>query len=255
LCSQPITFLSPQISNPFNNIISDTLNWIAMTGTFTAAGGEKFLLFGNLRGTNINSLSLYTNTAIANFQDICLDDFSVLDIDLPADAGPDKRFFAGDSVYIGRPLDIGTDYACTWYQLPFTGIPMPGMSGMWVKPIQTTTYVVAQQLWCSGIKYDTVVVYKDAVGIKDIDVYEQNVQLFPNPVNTQLSIQLQAGLANSIQELKVLNPLSQEIAAPVSQTPDNTLQVDCQDLTNGVYYLRFDLKSGGSFMKKFVVDR
>lgn len=256
LCMQPITFLPPQISNTFNNIISDTLNWTAMTGTFTASGGEKFLLFGNLRGTNISTLSIYTNTSSPHVQDICLDDFSVVDIDLPADAGPDKRFFAGDSVYIGRPLDVGTDYACTWYQLPFTGIPMPGMSGMWVKPIQTSTYVVAQQLWCSGIKYDTVVVYKDAVGIKDLEVYVQNIQLFPNPVASQLDIKFtQQSIGSSIKQVLVVNNLGQRLDVPINALPDERLQIECSSLAAGVYYLRFEIESGGSFVKKFVVER
>ena len=254
-CLLPITFLTPQISNPYNNIIADTMNWTAMSGTFTASGGEKYMVFGNLRGTNVNTLSIYTNTALPNGQEICLDDFSVVDINLPADAGPDKHFFVGDNVYIGRPLDVGTDYACTWYQLPFTNIPMPGVSGMWVKPVQTTTFVVAQQLWCSGIKYDTVVVYRDAIGIRDLDVYLENVKLFPNPASSNLSIQFtQPSTSSGINRISVYNQLGQNVPTSAASMAKESYQVDCSTLSAGLYFLRFELESGGSFVKRFVVE-
>jgi hypothetical protein len=41
-CDKPIVYLSPQIQNPTNNILSDTLNWSLLTGTFVANGTEKY---------------------------------------------------------------------------------------------------------------------------------------------------------------------------------------------------------------------
>ena len=37
-----------QVRNPVGNIITDTAGWTKISGTFTATGGERFLLIGNL---------------------------------------------------------------------------------------------------------------------------------------------------------------------------------------------------------------
>lgn len=38
---------TPQVQNPGNNIISDTTNWVLISGNFIANGGEKYLTIGN----------------------------------------------------------------------------------------------------------------------------------------------------------------------------------------------------------------
>jgi hypothetical protein len=40
---------TPQISNPANSIISDSLNWTCISGSYTAAGGENYLTIGNFK--------------------------------------------------------------------------------------------------------------------------------------------------------------------------------------------------------------
>jgi OOP family OmpA-OmpF porin len=39
----------PQIENPAGNIIYDTLNWVQISGTYIANGGEKYLTIGNFK--------------------------------------------------------------------------------------------------------------------------------------------------------------------------------------------------------------
>src|SRR5690606_23016590 len=48
-CNVALTYLQPQIENPVGNIITDTLHWIAITGTFVANGNEKYLVLGNFK--------------------------------------------------------------------------------------------------------------------------------------------------------------------------------------------------------------
>src|SRR5690606_27181986 len=58
--------------------------------------------------------------------------------------------------------------------------------GIWVGPAQTSTYVVRQEI-CGVVRWDTVVVYSDGVGL-----YEQlsaSIRLWPNPVNRFLEIE------------------------------------------------------------------
>ena len=40
---------TPQVANPAGNILSDTLVWMKISGTFVAVGGETHITFGNFR--------------------------------------------------------------------------------------------------------------------------------------------------------------------------------------------------------------
>ena len=42
----PLAFV-PQIESPVNAFLSDTLNWMLVSGTFVAAGGEDHIVIGN----------------------------------------------------------------------------------------------------------------------------------------------------------------------------------------------------------------
>jgi hypothetical protein len=68
----------PQIANPAFNYFTDTTNWIKFSGTYTAQGGERYLIIGNfiddlyLNTMSINSGAYYNN----NF--IYIDDVSLV---------------------------------------------------------------------------------------------------------------------------------------------------------------------------------
>jgi len=51
--------LVPQIANAKDNFISDKTNWVKISGTFKAKGGEKYILLGN--NTKTTTLSNYNN--------------------------------------------------------------------------------------------------------------------------------------------------------------------------------------------------
>ena len=162
---RPLTFLTPQVVNPPNNIIMDSLNWVAITGTFTANGTEKYLIIGNFK-SDVNTNTVITNytTYSQDWSEYFIDDVSC-SIDLSAYAGPDAFCIPGNSVYIGRQQDAGIDEACMWYKLPNMTTAIDTAAGTWVTPTSpTTTYVVKQDI-CGVIKYDTVVVYQSGVGL------------------------------------------------------------------------------------------
>ena len=67
----------PQIENPAGNIIYDTLNWVQISGTYIANGGEKYFTIGNFKddaNTMIDSTSSTGNSAY-----YFIDDVSVID--------------------------------------------------------------------------------------------------------------------------------------------------------------------------------
>lgn len=75
----------PQLSNPYGNVITDTLNWTLISGTYTATGGEQYLTLGHLKSdANTTYLSLPYGTvgAYYYFDDISLTEINILPITL-----------------------------------------------------------------------------------------------------------------------------------------------------------------------------
>lgn len=257
-CNIPITYLNPQISNPALNVITDTLNWTAITGTFVANGTEKYMVIGNFK-SDANTNTTITNTLNfpANFADYYLDDVSVIDIDLPAYAGPDTRCIPGDSVFIGREPDVGIDEACTWYKLPNMATPIASVAGLYVKPVTTTTYVVRQQLWCSGVKFDTVVVYQDAVGNVELVMLNDELRLSPNPASEFVMLSLgNAKLSDYFARIEILDVQGQVLQAQEIADGETSSTLSIVDLANGIYLLRLrDAENERVIIRKLAVQR
>ena len=55
-CGNPfILQFNPQIENTVGNILNDTVNWVLISGSFIATGGESFLTIGNFKN-DLNTL-------------------------------------------------------------------------------------------------------------------------------------------------------------------------------------------------------
>ncbi len=67
----------PQISNPSGNIIYDTLNWVQISGTYIATGGEKYLTIGNFKDDANTMIDSTSATSLNAY--LFIDDVSVID--------------------------------------------------------------------------------------------------------------------------------------------------------------------------------
>ena len=75
----------PQLQNPEWNIITDTSNWVKISGWFVAQGGEDYMTIGNFkRDENTHTLIAYTNIPgppVGNDAYYFIDDVSVMECD------------------------------------------------------------------------------------------------------------------------------------------------------------------------------
>lgn len=74
----------PQIENPDSNILTDTLHWVPITGTYLANGGEKFVLLGNFKPVAVGfdtAYQYYGSPNHANAAYYYIDDVSLIDLD------------------------------------------------------------------------------------------------------------------------------------------------------------------------------
>ncbi len=72
-----INYVTPQIENPLSNMLSDTLNWMLVSGSFIANGGEKFMTIGNFH-LPATTHTVYINGGY-NESYYYIDDVSVVD--------------------------------------------------------------------------------------------------------------------------------------------------------------------------------
>ncbi len=241
-CNVALSYLSPQIENPAGNIITDTLNWIAITGTFVADGSEKYLVLGNFKSdaaTNTILINPTYSTTITS--DICIDDVSCFEVNAPAYAGPDKFILAGDSAFVGSEPDFAIDKHCVWYSLPGMTL-IDTVAGLWVKPLVTTTYVIRQELECNSVKWDTVTVYVDYVGIDELND-NTGFELFPCPADKQIAIKLREGVTNGgAFRLRFFDGLGMLVREEDLILRSQAASVDVGDFLPGIYYI--ELVSG-----------
>lgn len=70
----------PSIENPDTILLSDTMNWMKVTGIYTAHGGERFLTIGNFRD-NASSHIQTVGTTGYPFAYYLIDDVSIINCD------------------------------------------------------------------------------------------------------------------------------------------------------------------------------
>ena len=262
-CNIPLTYITPQVEG--TTIVTDTLNWTLITGTFVANGTEKHCVIGNFKSDAATTKTMISTTFSPNvFCTVNIDDVSCIPLDLPAYAGADIFGIPGNTVYIGRPQDVGIDEACTWYNLSNTTTPIANAAGFThtIAAI-TQTYMVKQDI-CGVIKYDTVVVYASAVGIENVSSSEVEawLRVFPNPAKDVLYIELteQASTPLSLTKkyksdsywIEIVNVLGQTIKQqPIEQS---NLSIDVKDFNCGVYTILIKTEVG-TLSRKVVIER
>jgi gliding motility-associated-like protein len=141
---------NPQILLPGNPPITDTLNWIKISGIYQATGGERYITIGNFKD-DTTTLSQTVDTTSQNFGSYYyIDDVSIYEIK-DSDAGQDTAICNGDSVQIGVTSYDGTTY--TWF--PAAGLNSANTGTPKASPVQTTTYYLTQTTAC-GTSTDSV---------------------------------------------------------------------------------------------------
>ncbi len=254
-CTIPLSYLNPQVKNPIGNVITDTLNWVPITGTFTANGTEKYLLLGNfLSDNNTNTLLINPTNLPLVFTDLLIDDVSCIEVDAPAYAGIDKKILAGDSVYLGRERDFAIDPYCVWYQMPSMST-IDTTSGIYVKPTVTTTYVVKQNLECGSLKWDTVVVFVDYVGMNELKIKDYELKIYPNPASDFIELKIEDDeLKIDNFNVSITNSLGQMVREEEITFTNNKTTINTNNLTNGVYVLTLINGNAETASKRFVIN-
>ena len=146
---------NPQVNNTIMTI-SDSTNWVKISGVVVAQGGEQYLTIGNFKYDSQTTITTVQSTGYYGAA-YYVDDVSVIPLDsmpLKADAGLDTTIAIGDSAFVGS-LTNGIPNI-TWYNSSGAVIKT-GVPGFYVQPTTTTWYVIEQSV-CGYASRDTVTV-------------------------------------------------------------------------------------------------
>ena len=233
---------SPQVFDTL--VVSDTLNWTKIQGSFVANGGERFITIGLFFDTanvtySFSGSGVYSPTYL-------FDDISVVSSDSVAYAGPDVTIaHSGDTAVIGRPSGADCILAY-WYQL---GNPVAIDSGgsTRVHPDTTTSYVVAMDL-CGHVTYDTVTVHVHSLSVNSLVRQLGNVTIYPNPASQFLNVENAKGCS------VVFSDAVGTTALRASLVSDKET-IDISRLEQGMYFMHFaDKVTGEEVVRKVVKE-
>jgi hypothetical protein len=236
-CGFPQTQYTPQVEE--TTIITDTLNWIKVEGSFIANGNEKFITIGNFKDKAHTSYVPFNTTSGVHISFYLVDDVSVIESSIKAYAGNDTTIHIGDSAFIGRTPEIGLE--CTWHAQGSSTVIGTG-AGIWVKPNTTTTYIVSMLL-CGATTYDTVTVTVVPVGITPFG-YKPHYTVYPNPVKNEVTITAPF----TIESVEIVNLLGQTVFSNSYKTKSVTISTN--NLSSGIYFFKVNKE----FVQKMVKE-
>ncbi|MEO6832680.1 MAG: T9SS type A sorting domain-containing protein, partial [Chitinophagaceae bacterium] len=190
-------------------------------------------------------LNKYNSTV--DFTWYLVDDVSVIESSTIADAGSDTHVGAGDSVYIGRPKEVGLE--CSWVKLG-TSVVIGTGAGIWVKPSVTTSYVVTQTL-CGTVTKDTVRVEVWPAGVNSVNGQTQSFGIMPNPNNGVFEL-VQSVPNDEPASVTVVNAVGQRVFATEVVFKAGKSSLNMRDFPAGMYYLSLKTKGGYQWNMRFV---
>jgi hypothetical protein len=237
-CTKPIPTIIPQVYT--TTIITDTLHWTKIQGSFIATGNERFITIGNFFDKAHTNVINYNLTGTNNFSWYLVDDVSVIESTQTANAGPDVVVAHGDSVHIGTNEE---GMPCTWYKQG-SSTPIGYSGGIWVRPNVTTQYVVEMDL-CGNVTRDTVKVTVDYTKAPSFSP-QGGVMAYPNPVTNELVIAHAAG-----SEVVICDVVGRVVYHSMLATAKEIL--DIHGLQKGVYVVQIiDVATGYRVARKVV---
>jgi len=107
---------TPQICNPYGNVLNDTLNWMKISGSFISAGGEQYMYIGDFYPDTQNTISHFNLTFPNTISYYYIDDVSVCECnDFMPKIGKDTTLCLGQYLLLSANIPKEADSVIyTW---------------------------------------------------------------------------------------------------------------------------------------------
>ena len=232
---------TPQVVTPAGIVYEDTLNWMEVSGSFTAVGNEAYLAIGDFFTHAQHFIKDSYPTNCNGLAEYYVDDVSVEEIEI-AKAKNDTLIYAMDSVVIGN----NASEAALFSWQPITGLSCTNCPNPKASPTITTTYTVTKTQ-CKSVTTDEIIVTVSPVGINEINI-NNAFTLQPNPTNGLINISSRF----EMQRIEVMNVAGQMLLSEL--TNDKSQQLNIADFSEGIYFVRVVYPNEQSVTKKVIVN-
>jgi hypothetical protein len=129
------------------------------------------------------------------------------------------------------------------------------ISGMWVKPLTTTTYVVKQELECNSVKWDTVVVYINPLSVSKLKMANGELGIFPVPAKDEIVVDFISQDSHAeVESVEIFNNNGKVVTTLILTEAMLPVKLSLKELPSGIYYLRLKLKDVCEMGRTFVVE-
>jgi hypothetical protein len=224
-----------------NGIITDTLNWVNIEGSFLAQGNERFMQIGcfkdsmSINGTNVpGDPNVVPPFGSPSFVYYYFDDAYLYELNKLPTAQNHAYNCAAQTV----TLRADTGFNFRWYYLPDT-VNVLSTADTFVVDASTAKHVLLRATLCSTEFSDTVLVPKlDCTGLEN-NALAQGASLFPNPASSLVTFSLQ-GMPPPGTRLHLTDLNGRELRSYA--VTGKTTEMDVSTLANGVYFVSYRYK-------------
>jgi hypothetical protein len=236
------TGYTPQVVSTPGVLYEDTLNWMEVSGTFTATGTEAYLIIGNFFPNAQHAYNLSYPNGYRALGEYFLDDVSVEEVQ-PVICRNDTLIYSGDSAIVGANLGEANLYS--WQ--PTTGLSCTNCPNPKASPTITTTYTVTKTQ-CKAVTTDVITVSVSQTGINELTI-ANTIALQPNPTNGIIHINSRY----NFEKIELLSITGQILLSETVNAKEHQLQLE--SFAEGIYFVRISYPNGLSTTKKIVVNR
>ena len=238
-----------QIKKNNNPILSDTLNWIPITGIYKALGGETYLNIGNFDDDATTDTLLFNSSINTDGAYYLIDDISVEQITTPQWQYRDTTVYLGDSVLIGPAISgLNVD----WFDMSSNFIK--NAPGIYVKPTVNTSYQATETFNSAVYNHTVNVIVLDPVKVDEYDKLQNSVSVYPNPSNGNFKLQFDDLKQGDIEV--TINDIAGKTIYEGKHSIDNALTDFVFDAKDGIYFVKiYNVKSNQTIIKKLVVQK
>jgi hypothetical protein len=238
---------NPQIKKFNNPIVSDTLNWIEISGIYQANGTENYITVGNFNNDMTTDTFSCNNSGNQSYY--LIDDISVENITTPQWQYRDTTIYLGDSVLIGPAVSgLNVD----WFDMSNNFIK--NAPGIYVKPIVTTPYKATETFNSVVYNHTVTVTVLLPSKVDEYDKLQNSVSIFPNPNNGKVSLQFTDITKGNVDV--TISDVTGKIVYQNKLQVTNALTNFDIDIKSGVYFVKIhDSSLNKTLIKKLVVQQ
>ncbi|NBR14290.1 MAG: T9SS C-terminal target domain-containing protein [Flavobacteriales bacterium] len=218
----------PQVRNPINFQICDTMNWTLIKGIYKADGTERYISIGNLQADSLTNGIVFNPNSQFSGAYYYFDDISITECRPPVLAS-DTLIDEGQNVIIG---DTSQDVA-NYFWSPSVGLACDTCWQTTASPTETTTYTLTKITPCDTTRASITIAVTPTPPIPDF-----HFTLKPNPSSN--FIELGFGFLKLESTVKIYDLQGRLVLKQNIPKEIENYTIAIQHLATGQYTLVFE---------------